>query len=84
MLERRKRLTAVNATVALVVHDPPDVIRAKMLHGLELPWPLLIDLERDTYRSWGCRRASLFRSLLSPAVNLAFVRLLASPATAGR
>ncbi len=62
--------------MVFVVHDPPDRMRASMLQGLEVPYPVLLDLERVGYRDWGLGRASFARVYLDPKVWLQYSRLL--------
>src|SRR5262245_11357335 len=49
-----------------------------MLRGLELQFPVLVDLDRTAYTAWGLRRGSFARVWLDPTVWLAYARLLAS------
>lgn len=76
MLERREDLQALGAAVLLVAYDEPSLLEAKMLHHLELPFPLALDLERTTYSAWGLGRTNLFGAMLSPSLNWRYFRLL--------
>jgi hypothetical protein len=78
VLHLRRRIAAANGEAVFVVHDPPDRVRAGMLAGLEVPWPVLVDLDRDAYRAWGLGRARLVDVWLSPATWAQYARLLAS------
>ena len=62
--------------MALVAYDEPSLLEAKMLHHLELPFPLLLDAERQAYSDWGLGRANLFGAMLSPKLNWRYARLL--------
>ena len=65
MLERRGRIEALGATVVVVVCDEPARVRAGVLQGLELPWPVVVDTSRQAYRAWGLRRATSVATWLS-------------------
>jgi len=60
----------------VVAYDDASLLGAKMLHGLSLPFPLLIDKERVTYAGWGLGRTNLFGAMLSPSLNWRYLRLL--------
>jgi AhpC/TSA antioxidant enzyme len=77
VLRSRQRIAAVGGEVVLVVHDPPDRVRAGMLAELTIPWPVLVDLDRGAYRAWGLGRARLRQIWLSPALWARYARLLA-------
>ena len=51
-----------------VVHDEPEAVRDGLLHGLEVPFPVLLDLERRGYAAWGMRRSSVAGVWLDPRV----------------
>jgi hypothetical protein len=78
VLHSRQRIAAVDGEAVFVVHDPSDRVRAGMLAGLEVPWPVLVDLDRDAYRAWGLGRARPVDIWLSPATWARYARLLAS------
>lgn len=78
MLQRRDRIAELGATVVVVVHDEPERIREGLLQGLDVPYPVIVDLERSNYRAWGLRRANPARIYLDPAVWRAYGRLLRS------
>ena len=77
VLRSRQRIAAVGGEAVFVVHDPPDRVRAGMLTGLAIPWPVLADLDRGAYRAWGLGRARLTQIWLSPALWARYARLLA-------
>jgi hypothetical protein len=77
VLHWRQRIAAADGEVVFVVHDPPDWVRAGMLAGLSVPWPVLVDLDRDAYRAWGLGRARLVDVWLFPATWARYARLLA-------
>jgi peroxiredoxin len=74
VLRLREAIEGLGATVIFVVHDEPERVRASLLDGLDVPYPVAVDLERDTYRAWGCRRASFARIWLDPRVWARYLR----------
>lgn len=76
MLERRGEIAAIPASVLLIAYDEPSLLEAKMLHDLELPFPLALDSARTTYARWGLGRTNLFGAMLSPSLNWRYLRLL--------
>lgn len=76
MLERQAELEALRAEVLVVAYDDQSLLEAKMLHDLDLPFPLLLDPERTTYAAWGLGRTNLFGAMLSPSLNWRYFRLL--------
>jgi peroxiredoxin len=59
-----------------VAYDEQSLLQAKMLHDLELPFPLLLDRKRTAYAAWGLGRTNLFGAMLSPSLNWRYFRLL--------
>lgn len=78
VVEREDRIRAVDGLTVFVVHDEPDLIRDTMLDGLDVPFPVLIDLDRTSYEAWGLRRASFSQVWLDPKVWKQYARLLLS------
>ncbi len=78
VLHSRRRLAAADGEAVFVVHDPPDRVRAGMLAGLTVPWPVLVDLDRRAYHAWGLGRARLADLWLSPTLWARYARLLAA------
>lgn len=76
MLDRREEIEALGAAVLLVAYDEPSLLEAKMLHELELPFPLALDGDRTAYSAWGLGRTNLFGAMLSPSLNWRYFRLL--------
>jgi len=76
VLERRERIDAAGAAAIFVVHDEPGLVRRTLLHGLDVPFPVLVDLERVAYRGWRLGRGSLRATWLSPRVWAEYARLL--------
>ena len=78
MLEKQSELEDLQAAVVLVAYDDRSLLEAKMLHHLELPFPLLLDPDRAAYTAWGLGRTHLFGAMLSPSLNWRYFRLLLS------
>ncbi|GAC1318712.1 MAG: hypothetical protein NVSMB25_08500 [Thermoleophilaceae bacterium] len=53
-----ERIEAAGGLVVTVVCDEPARVRAGLLRGVEVAHPVVVDIDRSTYRSWGLRRAS--------------------------
>jgi len=66
----------MDAGVVLVAYDDRSLLEAKMLHDLELPFPVLLDPDRIAYSAWGLGRTNLFGAMLSPSLNWRYFRLL--------
>lgn len=77
MLSEREKLEAIGATVLFVVHDRADLIRAGLLEGLDVPFPVLVDEARQAYEAWGLRRASVAGVWLDPRVWARYLALIA-------
>jgi len=60
VLQHRQRIDALG-TVVFVAFDPPVRLRDSLLHGLAVPYPVLVDRDRSAYRAWGLGRGSLLR-----------------------
>ena len=76
MIEQRARIDGLGATVVMVAYDRPGLLATKMMRGLDVPYPLLYDPDRASYRAWGLGRTGLFGALLSPALNWRYLKLL--------
>jgi len=76
VLSRREDIEALGAGVLLVAYDEPSLLEAKMLHHLDLPFPLAVDRDRTAYAAWGLGRTNLFGAMLSPSLNWRYFRLL--------
>ena len=66
VLDRREQLEGLGAEVVVVVHDEPERVRRGILHDLDLPFPVLLDESKGSYRAWGLGRASVLRTWLAP------------------
>ena len=78
VLDRWQRIEAAGAGVLVVVHDSPERVRAGVLDGLAVPFPVLVDEQRTAYRAWGLRRAPFWRVYLAPAVWRQYWQLVRS------
>jgi hypothetical protein len=76
VLHHRDLVARTGGSVVFVVHDTPERVRAGLLGGLDLPWPVLLDLDRVAYRAWGLRRAAFRTVWLDPRVWARYARLL--------
>lgn len=76
MQERSKDFDGLGAAVLLVAYDDQSLLEAKMLKGLDVAFPILLDREKDSYKRWGMGRASVFQAMLSPKLNLRYLKLL--------
>jgi hypothetical protein len=73
------RWAKLDAAALFVVFDEARLVRRTMLAGIDvdsLPFPVLVDRERDTYRRWGLARASWRTVFLDPKVYATYWRLL--------
>ena len=64
VIQARHEIESLDAAVVFVAHNDPELLTAKMLHDLELPYILLLDRTRAAYARWGLAQAGL-RSVLS-------------------
>ena len=78
VLHHTKEVEALDTVAVFVVHDDPDRVRAGILRELDVPWPVLIDLDRRAYRAWGLRRSNLAGVWLDPRVWGRYARLIAA------
>jgi hypothetical protein len=76
VLHHRDRVERAGGAVVFVVHDAPERVRAGLLRGLDLPWPVLVDLDRVAYRAWGLPRAAFRTIWLDPSAWGRYARLL--------
>jgi alkyl-hydroperoxide reductase/thiol specific antioxidant family protein len=60
VLHHRQRIDALG-TVVFVAFDPPERLRDSLLHGLDVPYPVLVDRGRSAYCAWGLGRGSVLR-----------------------
>lgn len=77
VLGQKAKLEEIGATALFVVCDEPERVRAGLLSGLDVPFPVLVDRERDAYRAWGMRRSSAAGVWLDPRVWGRYAALMA-------
>ncbi len=75
MLRQQERIDAVGSVV-VVVHDSRERVCAGFLKGLDVPYPVLVDPELASYRTWGLANASAAGTFLSPRVALGYAKRL--------
>lgn len=76
VVKRRDRISRAGGEVVFVVHDDPDDVRSILLDGLDVPYPVVYDLERHAYGAWGLQRAPWWRIWLDPSVWTQYASLL--------
>lgn len=76
MIEQQARIEAFGAAVVLIAYDRPGLVATKMMRGLEVPYTIVYDPEREAYRRWGLGRTSPFGAMLSPTLNWRYLKLL--------
>ena len=79
VLHHRQRIDEVG-TALFVAFDAPERLRDSLLHGLEVPYPVLIDRDRFAYRAWGLGRGSLLTIWGDPRVWARYASELAQGA----
>jgi hypothetical protein len=75
VLERRERIEEAGAEAVFIGHDEPDRLLDGYLRDLEIPFPVLVDSERQAYGEWGLGRASVRTILGDPHVWLQYGRM---------
>lgn len=84
VLGQKAMLDEIGATAVFVVYDEPERVRGGLLRGLDVPFPVLVDADRDAYRAWGLRRSSVAAVWLDPRVWKRYALLLAHGERPGR
>ena len=72
-IQHRDEFQKLGAEVIFVVYSDPQELMAKMLSDLDIPYTLLLDPSRETYRRWGLGEAGL-REWLSPGFYVAMAK----------
>jgi peroxiredoxin len=75
-MEQKEGIDRIGAQVMLVTFAEPSLLEKKMMHDLKNPFPLLLDPAKEAYRRWGLGRTNLFGAVLSPELNVRYVKLL--------
>ena len=73
--QKHGEIEAQGAAVLAVSFEPRDRL-FQLSRQLQLPFPLLSDPERDSYRAY-CLQRGYLRQIFSPQTVLAYVKLLA-------
>src|SRR5262245_7403005 len=53
IIQARDEIERMGAGVTLVTYHDPEMMTAKMLHDLDVPYTLLLDPTKKTYERWG-------------------------------
>lgn len=77
MIEKQDEIREAGGEVLLIAFDDLSILQAKMLSEIDLPYPLLLDKDRETYAAWGIGRTNVFGAMLSPELNWRYLKLLA-------
>lgn len=77
MIEKQDEIREAGGEVLLIAFDDLSILQAKMLSEIDLPYPLLLDKDRETYAAWGMGRTNVFDAMLSPGLNWRYLKLLA-------
>ena len=78
VLKRRERIEDIGGEAIFVAYDQPDRLRAGYLQGLDMPFPVLVDTDRQAYGEWGLGRASMKTLLADPNVWRQYARMFLS------
>jgi len=76
MHARRERLEKLGAEVVFISFDEPAAIRANLVDGVDLAFPLLVDRDREAYDAWGLRRLPWWNIWLDPKVWWQYGRMI--------
>lgn len=77
VLGKADTIEALGGTAVFVVHDEPQAVREGLLRGLRVPFPVLVDADRRSYRAWGMSRSSIAGVWLDPRVWARYLGQLA-------
>lgn len=67
VLHHRERIDEAG-TAVFVAFDEPEQLCHSLLHGIHVPYPVLVDPGRSAYRAWGLGRGSLLAVWGDPGV----------------
>jgi AhpC/TSA antioxidant enzyme len=76
VLEYEDKISSAGAEVLIVAYDEKSLLQTKVLYGMKLPFPLVLDADKSCYRRWGMGRTNLFGAVLSPVLNWRYLKLL--------
>ena len=74
-IQARDQFAALDASVVFVAYHDPELLMAKMMRDLQLPYLLLLDFTRESYAQWGLGRFNL-RSVLAPGMYVGMLKIL--------
>jgi len=69
-IQRRDEFARLGADVILIGYEDPQDMTSMMLRNLDLPYTILVDPSRETYRRWGMGEAT-WRAWVRPGLYLA-------------
>jgi peroxiredoxin len=75
LIQARQEIEGLGASVVFVTYHDPELMTAKMLHDLDVPYTLLLDPTRKTYERWGLGRVGVW-GMVSPALHWASVGIM--------
>jgi len=76
MIGERDKIARLGAEVLLVAYDEPSLLAAKLLFEIKVPFELVLDRTKETYRRWGMGRSNFFKTVLSPTLSYRYLKLL--------
>lgn len=53
LIQARDEVESIGARVVFVTYHDPEMLTAKMMHDLDVPYTLLLDPTRESYLRWG-------------------------------
>ena len=75
MIQAKDAIARANAGVILVAFSDPELLMAKMMRDLDLPFLLLLDRGREAYARWGLGQFD-WKVLLKPGMYLKMMQLM--------
>lgn len=76
MIGERDKIMRLGAEVLLVAYDEPSLLAAKLLFEIKVPFELLLDRTKESYRRWDMGRSNIFKTVLSPMLSYRYLKLL--------
>lgn len=73
-ITHRDDFARIGASVVMIAYHDPEQVMTNLVRELELPYTLLLDPSRQTYRRWGLEQAT-WRNALSPGLYVAAIRM---------
>jgi peroxiredoxin len=75
LIQARDHVVRLGAEVVLVAYHDPELVMAKMMHSLNLPFVLLVDETKSAYARWGLGRVGV-RTYLHPGLYWGIARMV--------